>query len=107
MAGQARVIVIIGNPASFLPDVSGAQPGKPLQAQLGDSVLWKNQTTEFHRIAVTSADGTSRFQSDVIEPFTASAAEYVVAAGDAVASGAISYACLLHEEEKGTIAVTG
>ena len=31
-------------PAAFVPDLSGAQPGTPLTAQVDDIVTWNNTT---------------------------------------------------------------
>jgi hypothetical protein len=35
-------------PAAFVPDLSGAQPGAPLTAQVDDIVTWNNTTNEDH-----------------------------------------------------------
>src|SRR5215469_16643195 len=35
-------------PAAFVPDLSGAQPGTPLNAQVDDIVTWNNTTNEDH-----------------------------------------------------------
>lgn len=55
MAGQSWSINIVpsGNGVSLDPDVFGAQPGTPLQAQVGDLVSWNNQTNDSHRITVS------------------------------------------------------
>ena len=36
-------------PAAFVPDLSGAQPGTPLTAQVDDIVTWNNTTSDPHQ----------------------------------------------------------
>lgn len=38
-----------GGGATFMPDLHGAKPGDPLQAQQDDLVSWNNTTTEVHQ----------------------------------------------------------
>jgi hypothetical protein len=38
-----------GGGAAFVPDLLGAQPGDPLQAQQDDLVTWNNTTSETHQ----------------------------------------------------------
>ena len=55
MAGQSWSINIVpsGGSISLNPDVFGAAPGSPLQAQVGDLVSWNNQTNDDQRIVVS------------------------------------------------------
>ncbi|MGH9139815.1 MAG: hypothetical protein ACRD3J_03420 [Thermoanaerobaculia bacterium] len=55
MAGQSWSIDIVpsGNTISLNPDVFGAQPGTPLQAQVGDLVSWNNQTDNTQTVSVS------------------------------------------------------
>lgn len=54
MAGQSWSINIVprGKGVQFNPDVDGAEPGKPLKAQIGDLVSWNNQTDAHHQIVI-------------------------------------------------------
>ncbi len=55
MAGQSWIINIVpaGDGVALNPDVYGALPGSPLQAQVGDLVSWSNRTDGEHQIAVS------------------------------------------------------
>jgi hypothetical protein len=55
MAGQSWSINIepSGDGVSLNPDVYGALPGTPLQAEVGDLVSWNNQTDDDHQISVS------------------------------------------------------
>jgi hypothetical protein len=55
MAGQSWCINIVpsGSGVELNPDVWGATPGAPLQAQVGDLVSWSNQTDDAHQISIS------------------------------------------------------
>src|SRR5690242_7818231 len=55
MAGQSWSINIVPSDGSveLNPDVWEAEPGSPLQAQVGDLVSWNNQTDDAHQISVS------------------------------------------------------
>ena len=48
----------------FVPDVTGAKPGDPLQAHQDDLVSWNNTTKTKHQIQMSN--GTDTFTTDPI-----------------------------------------
>jgi hypothetical protein len=113
----------------FRPDQRNSGQGVPLSAQTGDTVTWTNNTGVVHEIwqtvngkpvdtgtpFVPASAGTggaltpaqqptvAGLMSNPIPPGSPSAPAYVIAA----ASGTtVTYCCLLHPNETGSIAVT-
>jgi hypothetical protein len=109
-------------PAAFRPDVPGAAPGAPLQAQDDDLVSWDNTTNETHWPWPTGPDfvplseaevprTSPLYLSDRVLPGQSSRPSYNVLLPNANAkpppqSGTIYYCCKLHPGEHGTIVVT-
>src|SRR4051794_4042741 len=101
--------------AGFMPDLHGAKPGDPLQAQVADDVSWNNTTQEPHWPWPANANfqplpdsqvprGSENYLSDEISPGGSSRPTYSVVIP---ASGSIIYyCCKLHPSEHGTIAVS-
>jgi plastocyanin len=111
MAGQTWCITISGNPATFVPDVYSESPTPPagLQAQVGDTVSWNNQSEEQHQPWETDVNhvlqGTAGI-CDVIEPWEPSTPGYVLQLPTGTkAPVTISYRCAVHRDrdEFGTI----
>ena len=106
-------------PAAFVPDLSGAQPGTPLTAQVDDIVTWNNTTKHSHQPWPADAHynplpdsqflprGSANYLSDVIPPDTSSRPSYDVAQPAAKpATWTVYYCCKLHPtvvSERGTI----
>jgi hypothetical protein len=116
-------IVQAGSGAAFVPDLYGAKPGDPLQAQQDDLVTWNNTTDDSHQPWPTDANynplpdsqvprGSATYLSDVIPPQGSSRPSYDVAqpAGTPPPSTwTVYYCCKLHPgvtSERGTIVGT-
>lgn len=97
-------IKIEGAPAKFNPDVYGAEPGSPLQAQSGDLVSWNNQTADPHEIWVNDTTGSTQI-TDRIEKYQSSFPAYVTPQSTSSTEQTIDYYCSLHENEQGRIVV--
>lgn len=95
-------------PAAFVPDLIGARPGDPLQAQVADLVSWNNTTGEAHWPWPTDAsgvllpvnEGDPGYLSDEIPPNTPSDAYSLPQAGT------IYYCCKYHPAQRGQIVVS-
>jgi len=120
-------IVQAGGGTAFVPDLYGAKPGDPLQAQQDDLVTWNNTTDDPHQPWPTDASyqplpdsevprGSAKYLSDVIPPQGSSRPSYDVAQPDAVppsttkpSTWTVYYYCKIHPEatsERGTIVGT-
>src|SRR2546423_1421415 len=112
-----------GAGAAFMPDLHGAQPGDPLQAQQDDLVTWNNTTQEAHQpwqtdsnyqplSAAWVATHPFLYMSDSIPAGMSSSPDYDVAQpGDQPPPKAwtIYYYCKTHPtrtSERGTIKAT-
>jgi hypothetical protein len=102
-------------PAAFVPDLHGAQPGDPLKTQVDDIVTWNNTTNEPHWPWPTDANfnplpdsqvprGSPNYLSDKILPGGSSRPSYVMVAP--ATGNTIFYCCKLHPTMHGTIAVS-
>src|SRR5437588_3547742 len=80
-------------------NISTSETGKtqftpdPANYQAKDVVSWANRTNEAHQIAISGQTFT-----DKIESFTSSSPAYICPA-----AGPISYKCVIHDNESGTI----
>ena len=117
-------IVQTGSGAAFVPDLAGAKPGDPLQAQQDDLVTWNNITNDSHQPWPSDANynplpdsqvlprGSANYLSDVIPPQSSSRPSYDVAqpAGPPPPpTWTVYYCCKLHPgvaSERGTIVGT-
>jgi hypothetical protein len=121
-------IVQTGSGAAFVPDLYGAKPGDPLQAQQDDLVTWNNTTDDPHQPWPSDANyqplpdsqvlprGGPNYLSDVIPPQGSSRPSYDVAQPAAVppsttgpSTWTVYYCCKLHPtvaSERGTIVGT-
>jgi plastocyanin len=79
-------IVQAGNRAAFQPDPAGVQ--------VGDRIHWDNKTNNDHQVEMTDRS----FQTDNIPGGAVSNPGYI-------ANADISYRCLIHPQEQGTIAI--
>jgi hypothetical protein len=94
-------------PAAFVPDLIGAGPGDPLQAQVADIVSWNNTTGEAHWPWPTDANGVllsvtpgdAAYLSDDIPCHTPSDGYSLPNAGT------LYYCCKWHHAERGQIVV--
>jgi hypothetical protein len=102
-----------GSGAAFQPNlVPEVPPGSTLNAQIGDIVSWRNDTTAEHQPWPTqgnvaggppaAAASGPTLLSRKIPPGTSSSPQYVVnpAAFTPPAGGVIYYCCLIHPNEK-------
>ncbi len=108
-------IVPSGKSAAFVPDLQGAEPGDPLQAQQDDLVTWNNTTKKTHQPWPTDSNynplpvsqvprGSANYLSDPIPPGESSRPSY-----DTAVVGTVYYCCLKHKSaksERGTIIVS-
>lgn len=117
-------IVQTASGATFVPDLYGAKPGDPLQAQQDDLVTWNNTTDDPHQPWPSDASynplpdsqvlprGGPNYLSDVIPAQGSSRPSYDVAqpAGPPKPSTwTVYYCCKLHPKavsERGTIVGT-
>jgi len=118
-------IVQAGGGAAFVPDLYGAKPGDPLQAQQDDLVTWNNTTDDPHQPWPSDANynpdkdvprGSAKYLSDVIPPQGSSRPSYDVAqppaeppSTTAPSTWTVYYCCKLHPtvaSERGTIVGT-
>jgi hypothetical protein len=104
-----------GAPAAFVPDLIGAKPGDPLNAQSDDLVSWNNTTNDEHwpwpvTFAVPLNEDPNALQGTQIGLFLCNKIP-----GDSSSkplfsvpelAGTITYCCRNHPEERGTIIVT-
>ena len=111
-----------GQGAAFVPDIQGAKPGDPLQAEQDDLVTWNNTTKQTHQPWPTDADynvlpdsavtrGTPNYLCDPISAGDSSRPSYDVAQPTAPqpAMWVIFYCCKLHPtviSERGQIIAT-
>jgi hypothetical protein len=117
-----------GGGAAFVPDLLGAQPGDPLQAQQDDLVTWNNTTDETHQPWPADENynplpdsqvlprGSAGYLSDEIPPGGSSRPSYDVAQPPGIPQGApppatweVFYCCKLHPtvaSERGMIVGT-
>lgn len=96
-----------GTGAAFVPDLQGAQPGDPLQAQQDDLVSWNNTTKQSHQIGLPNDPLTGLAQTFVSDPIPAG--ESSRPSYDTGQIGTINYYCMTHPTEateRGTIIVT-
>src|SRR3954453_1706334 len=82
---RSITIVQAGNRAAFQPDPAGVQAG--------DRIHWNNETNNDHEVQVS--DG---FVTDNIPAGAVSNPGYLASAG-------VSYRCLIHPQEQGTIQI--
>lgn len=106
--------------AAFVPDLQGANPGDPLQAQQDDLVTWNNTTGDSHQPWPTDSSydplpaerGSANYLSDEIPPGESSRPSYDVAqpvTDPPPDNWTVYYYCKLHptvETERGTIEAT-
>lgn len=119
MPGQDWSIKIVpsGKIAAFKPDVPGAHPGDPLQAQDADLISWNNRTGVKHQPwaidpatdqpfpTAEAAKAAKLYLSDEVDPWQPSGPAYPTVA-PATGSTTINYICHLHPDEKGQIIVS-
>ena len=101
MAGQTWSITILPTDtggAAFVPDVFGADASKGLQAQNTDLVSWNNRTKDPHRIQIAGQPIT-----DVIAAWSSSTPAYLIQ--NQTVGSTITYGCVNHANETGTITV--
>jgi hypothetical protein len=103
-------------PAVFVPDLIGAQPGTPLEAQVDDIVTWNNTTNEDHRPWPVDYNGNplpddqvssvyGNYLSNIIHAGMSSRPSYNVP--NVPFSGTtINYCCKLYPKMLGQIKVT-
>jgi plastocyanin len=95
-----------GKAAAFVPDLQGAKPGDPLQAQQDDLVTWNNTTNRTHHPWPTDSnynplpasqvsEALGNYLSDPIEGGESSRPSY-----DTSQPGTIYYCCIKHESVK-------
>jgi hypothetical protein len=110
-----RIVPAAGGGAAFKPRFPYANPGDPLKAQVGDVVIWGNDTKETHQPWPTQGNTPNgppldendpelktRYLSDPILP-DGSSNYYVVVSP---ASGSvINYCCKNHPTERGQIEI--
>ena len=90
--------------AAFVPDLQGYQQGDALPAQQDDLVSWNNTTKDTHRIGLLNDSATKlagTFETDPIPAGESSKPSY-----DTAQLGTITYYCMIHPKESGTIIVT-
>jgi len=119
MAGQDWSIKISpaasGSGAVFTPDLLGAQPGEPLQAENADIISWNNRTGDSHWPWALQSDGqpypsaaaaqaAGAYLSDEIAAWGTSTPGYVTTAPKAGRT-IIDYICKIHPTETGSIVV--
>lgn len=97
--------------AAFVPDLNEAQQGDPLLAQQFDLVSWNNTTNDTHQIGLPNdpLSGLAVFETEPIPAGRSSSPLYNVAQPNVSPSPpawTITYYCLLHPSEKGTISAT-
>jgi hypothetical protein len=98
--------------AAFVPDLKGAQPGDPLQAQESDLVTWNNTTHDSHQLWQTDVNFTPFADGalcDEILPNRSSRPSYNLTVPKGTKTGStvtIYYCCKLHPQERGSIQVT-
>jgi plastocyanin len=119
MASQDWSIKIVpsGSSVAFQPDVPGAKPGDPLQAQDADLISWNNRTGASHWpwaidpttgepfVSVEAAKDAGLYLSDNVPPWESSTDTYVTTAPPS-GSTTIDYICKNHPNEKGQIIVS-
>ena len=103
-------------PAAFVPDLSGAQPGTPLTAQVDDIVTWNNTTNEDHWPWPVDYNGNPLPDAQVSTQFGNFFSEKVAAGMSSRPSynvpsvpfsgTTINYCCKLHPKMLGQIRVT-
>ena len=107
VAGRNR-----GDPAVFVPDLDGAQPGDPLIASPNDLVSWNNTTREEHQPWPAGSDFQALtedkvppafYLSNKIPPDDSSRPSWVVSSP--LSGNTLFYCCRLHEGEHGQIIV--
>ena len=89
-----------GTPAVFIAQNQPTAPAGTLYADPGDAVSWDNTTTVNHELQTTSAPITAL--GGLVTPRHQTTA-WIVAGKSGTP---ISYACLIHPQEQGTISVT-
>jgi hypothetical protein len=103
-----------GTGAAFQPNLPNAKPGDTLNAQIGDVVTWRNDTTEVHQPWPTQGNvpGGPPFTGPLpqnqtlsapIPPNTSSTPQYIVNPGTGVTT--IYYCCRNHPSEQGSITI--
>jgi FtsP/CotA-like multicopper oxidase with cupredoxin domain len=91
-----KIVPAGGGLAGFQPDLPGSKVGDPLSVPPNSLVSWDNQTNVTHRLAMADC---SYISSDIL-PQGTSKTDYITPG-----SGSISYRCIDHEGETGTIVV--
>ena len=107
-----------GARAAFVPDLVGAKPGDPLQAQQDDLVTWNNTTKQTHQPWPTDSHykplpdsqvprGSANYLSDPIPAGQSSRPSYDVAQpDDEPETWTVYYCCKQHPTERGKIIAT-
>ena len=103
-------IIPSGTEAAFQPNLPGAKPGDPLNAQQSDIVSWGNRTEEKHQPWPTAgnlpnggpAPPPATGLSDPIPPNDSSRPQFVVPGNP---GDTIYYCCFYHPTERGQINV--
>ena len=107
-----------GAGAAFVPDLVGAKPGDPLQAQQDDLVTWNNTTKQTHQPWPTDSNykplpdsqvprGSTNYLSDPIPAGQSSRPSYDVAQpSGSPQSWTVYYCCKQHPTERGKIIAT-
>jgi FtsP/CotA-like multicopper oxidase with cupredoxin domain len=91
-----KIVPADGGLAGFQPDLPDSKVGDPLSVPPNSRVSWDNQTNVTHRLAMADC---SYISSDIL-PQGTSKTDYITPD-----SGSISYRCIDHEGETGSIVV--
>ena len=108
-------IVPSGTGAAFQPNLPGAKPGDPLNAQESDIVSWGNRTNEVHQpwptvgnlpngdpVPKPPTGNPPGYLSDPIPPNDSSRPQFVV---PGTPPATIYYCCFYHPTERGQIII--